>query len=91
MQTSGIFKRFVEVVESSISQRYELEYSFEQFSGWFEQSAVRLGVAQELVAVWCEVDDEEPPAVGDETGRLGGVRGDVALLDTDGRWVASTR
>lgn len=40
---AGIFNRFVEVVETGVAQRYEQEYRFEQFSGWFEQSAVRLG------------------------------------------------
>jgi signal transduction histidine kinase len=30
-------------VETGVAQRYEQEYRFEQFNGWFEQSAVRLG------------------------------------------------
>jgi signal transduction histidine kinase len=43
MVASGIFDRFVQVVETGVAQRYEQEYRFEQFNGWFEQSAVRLG------------------------------------------------
>jgi PAS domain S-box-containing protein len=40
---TGILDRFIEVVETGEPQRYEQEYRFEQFNGWFEQSAVRLG------------------------------------------------
>jgi PAS domain S-box-containing protein len=40
---AGILARFIEVVETGEAQRYEQEYFFEQFNGWFEQSAVRLG------------------------------------------------
>jgi PAS domain S-box-containing protein len=40
---AGIFDRFIQVVETGEAQRYEQEYHFEQFNGWFEQSAVRLG------------------------------------------------
>ncbi|MDF7811389.1 ATP-binding protein [Hymenobacter sp. YC55] len=42
VQAAGIFERFVEVVKTGEPQRYEQEYRFEQFNGWFEQSVVRL-------------------------------------------------
>ncbi|KUG08709.1 PAS domain-containing sensor histidine kinase [Solirubrum puertoriconensis] len=43
VKESGVFERFVQVMETGEPQRYELEYRHEQFNGWFEQSAVRLG------------------------------------------------
>ena len=44
---TGIFNHFVEVTESGIPQQYEKHYVYEQFDGWFHQSAVKLndGVA----------------------------------------------
>jgi len=40
---TGIFARFVQVVESGQPQAYEQFYRHEQYDGWFEQSVVRLG------------------------------------------------
>ncbi|WP_152981811.1 PAS domain-containing protein, partial [Hymenobacter sp. AT01-02] len=40
---TGIFERFVQVVESGQPHAYEQEYRHEQYDGWFEQSVVRLG------------------------------------------------
>ncbi|RPD45709.1 PAS domain S-box protein [Hymenobacter sediminis] len=40
---TGIFARFVQVVENGQPQVYEQEYRHEQYNGWFEQSVVRLG------------------------------------------------
>jgi PAS domain S-box-containing protein len=39
---TGILTRFIQVVEMGEAQRYEQEYRFEHFNGWFEQSVVRL-------------------------------------------------
>ncbi|GGH26099.1 PAS domain-containing protein [Sphingobacterium alkalisoli] len=40
---TGIFQHFVDVVESGVAQQYEMNYTYEQFDGWFHQSVVKLG------------------------------------------------
>jgi PAS domain S-box-containing protein len=43
VKDEGIFKKFIEVIESGIPQQYERHYVHEQFDGWFYQSVVKMG------------------------------------------------
>jgi PAS domain S-box-containing protein len=39
---SGIFERFVRIINTGISERHQHFYKFEQFDGWFDQEIVKL-------------------------------------------------
>ncbi|MCO5936518.1 PAS domain-containing protein [Mucilaginibacter sp. RB4R14] len=44
---TGIFDHFVQVTETGIPQQYEINYTYENFNAWYQQSVVKLndGVA----------------------------------------------
>ena len=39
---AGIFDHFVQVTETGIPQQYEINYTYEHFDGWYQQSVVKL-------------------------------------------------